>query len=240
MKTQMKLRIIYLTLIGAALLFLTACNKDEEPDTVVDASGNVYQTMIINNKVWMKSNLRTTEYSNGTGILMLLHDDVEWASAGPACTIYQSDIAGLDTDDGMVNTYGILYNWYSVTASTGLCPTGWRVATESDWDELITSLGGETVAGGKLKSQRTDPDEHPRWDSPNIGATNEIGFNILPSGYRSSIGDFTDVGYSTYYWCPSEYDASFGVCYYVSTEDATMEKYYKRKRSGYPVRCVKE
>ena len=152
----------------------------------------------------------------------------------------ESDIAGLDTDDGMVNAYGILYNWYAVTASTGLCPTGWHMATEDEWDDLITYVGGETVAGGKLKSQRTDPSEHPRWDSPNTGATNEIGFNILPSGYRSSIGEFTDLGYSTYYWCPSEFDASFGVCYYVSTEDATMEKYYKKKRSGYPVRCVKD
>jgi len=235
----MKLRIISLTLAGTAIMFLTACSKDEEPETVVDSSGNVYHTFVVNNKVWMKENLRTTEYSDGSGILILLHDDVEWASAGPACTIYQSDIAGLDTDDGMVRAYGMLYNWYAVTASTGLCPAGWRVATEDDWDDLIEFLGGESVAGGKLKSTRTDPAGHPRWDSPNTGATNEKGFNILPSGYRSSIGDFTGLGYCTYYWCPSQYDASFGVCYYLSSEDATMEKYYKKKRSGYPVRCVK-
>ena len=236
----MKLRIISLTLAGAALMFLNTCSKDDEPETVTDASGNVYDTFVVNGKVWMKSNLRTTEYSDGSGILILLYDDVEWASAGPACTIYQSDIAGLDSDGSMVSTYGMLYNWYAVTASPGLCPTGWRVATEDDWDELIDQLGGELVAGGKLKSKRTDPAEHPRWDSPNTGATNEKGFNGLPSGYRSSIGEFYGLGFSTYFWCPSEYDPSFGVCYFLTSEDATMEKYYKRKRSGYTVRCVKE
>lgn len=236
----MKLRIISLTLAAAALIFMTSCSKDDEPESVTDASGNVYETFVVNGKVWMKSNLRTTEYSDGSGILILLHDDVEWATAGPACTIYQSDIAGLDSDGSMVSTYGMLYNWYAVTASTGLCPTGWRVATEDDWDDLIDYLGGDAVAGGKLKSKRTDPSEHPRWDLPNTGATNEKGFNILPSGYRSSIGEFYGLGFCTYYWCSSEYDASFGVCYYLTSEDATMEKYYKKKRSGYPVRCVSD
>ena len=124
MKNATKLRITYLTLIGAALMFLTACSEDEEPETVVDASGNVYQTMIINTRVWMIGNLRTTEYSDGSGILILLHDDVEWASAGPACTIYEFDIAGLDTDGDMVNAYGMLYNWYAVTASTDCARQG--------------------------------------------------------------------------------------------------------------------
>jgi len=236
----MNLRIVPLSLIMATSVFLTSCSKDEESDTVKDASGNVYHTLVINDQLWMKEDLRTGKYSDGSGILSGLYDDVEWASAGPALTIYQSDIDGLDSDGEMIDTYGILYNWYAVTSTTGLCPTGWRVPTDEDWDKLITYLGGDAVAGGKLKSERTDPSAHPRWDSPNTDAIDEMGFAALPTGYRSSIGEDYGLGYCKYYWSASEYDSNFGVCYYLSSDDGTMEKYYKRKRSGYAVRCIKE
>ncbi len=61
-----------------------------------------------------------------------------------------------------------------------LCPTGWHVPNDTDWETLITFLGGNNVAGGKLKQTGTD-----LWNGPNTGATNESGFNAIPGGVRS-------------------------------------------------------
>jgi uncharacterized protein (TIGR02145 family) len=68
-----------------------------------------------------------------------------------------------------------------VNDSRNLAPTGWHVTTNAEWTNLITYLGSESVAGGKLKEIGT---EH--WDSPNTGASNTIDFNGLPGGYMHS------------------------------------------------------
>ena len=70
--------------------------------------------------------------------------------------------------------YGALYNWYAVNTSK-LCPYGWHVPSDVDWTRLKSYLGGEDVAGGKLKEAGTN-----HWDSPNTGATNDSGFSALP------------------------------------------------------------
>ena len=75
-------------------------------------------------------------------------------------------------------TYGKLYNWYAVNDPRGLAPAGWHVPSDAEWTELINCLGGEDVAGGKMKAVSA------LWYSPNTGATNSSGFTGLPGGYR--------------------------------------------------------
>lgn len=90
--------------------------------------------------------------------------------------------------------YGRLYNWYAVDDVRGLAPSGYSVATYAEHDALFTYLGGLSASGGKLKSTRTDPDEHPRWDSPNTNAIDEYGFLCLPGGYRNNNGVYENLG----------------------------------------------
>ena len=90
--------------------------------------------------------------------------------------------------------YGLLYNWYAATDARGVAPSGFRVPTNSEIQVLADSLGGKIIAGGKLKSTRTDPTNEPRWDSPNSGATNESFFKALPSGLRGGGGTFSNLG----------------------------------------------
>ncbi|WP_157966004.1 fibrobacter succinogenes major paralogous domain-containing protein [Cognataquiflexum aquatile] len=72
--------------------------------------------------------------------------------------------------------YGRLYRWES---ANNACPQGWRLPTVYDWYQLRDFLGGEDLAGGKLKSVNG-------WYPPNIGATNETGFSALPAGLRDN------------------------------------------------------
>ena len=137
----------------------------------------------------MASNLRTTKYRDGTPI--------------PSDNIVH------------LRFYGRLYNWYAVSDSRGLCPTGWHVPSDNEWKELEMYLGMSqqeadrlfawrgTNEGGKLKSTRTEPDLDPRWDSPNTGATNESGWSGLPAGVKIS-GSVISVGESGCWWSSTQ------------------------------------
>ena len=227
--------------IMISLLFLPACKKQEEPEVVKDVQGNVYKTVTIGDQVWMKENLRTGSYRDGSWLLTNLYADFEWASAGPACCIYHpSYVDGLNNESDILDAYGMLYNWYAVNDSRGLCPVGWRIPTEADWETLIDFLGGPDEAGGKLKSKRTAPDDHPRWEVPNEGASDAVSFAAIPSGYRASLGMYEGVGYYACWWSSTQYDANYAYSYYIHTTDTYLELSNDRKRAGYSVRCIKE
>jgi uncharacterized protein (TIGR02145 family)/uncharacterized repeat protein (TIGR02543 family) len=159
---------------------------------MTDYDGNEYNTVTIGTQTWTVENLRTTHYTDGTAI-PLVTDSSTWGSLTSAgyCW-YNNDSA---TYNGI---YGKLYNGYVI--QTGLlAPSGWHVPTLVEWDTLSLFLGGDSVSGGKLKEAGTTI-----WSSPNIGATNEIGFTALPGGGRSLAGYFNVlVGNTGCWWTTS-------------------------------------
>jgi len=165
-------------------------------ETVTDADGNVYHTVSIGTQTWTVENLRTTKYNDGTAI-PLVTDGTAWSNlTTPGYCWYNNDVTAYKT------TYGALYNWNAV-ATGKLAPAGWHVPTDAEWSTLSTYLGGDNVAGGKLKEVGTT-----HWSTPNTGTTNETGFSALPGGCRDGDGDFNDVGDDGYWWSATEYDAS--------------------------------
>jgi len=90
--------------------------------------------------------------------------------------------------------YGLIYN-LSATDASNIAPAGWHVPTYVEWTTLTTFLGGESVARGKLKETGLT-----HWNTPNTGATNEVGFSALPGGCRGADGTFQSIGYSGYWW----------------------------------------
>lgn len=101
--------------------------------------------------------------------------------------------------------YGYLYNWFAIA---NIAATGWHVPTDAEFTNLINLLGGDSVAGGKLKSTRTSPLAHPRWEIPNEGATDEVNFSALGGGMRDD-GTFYFIGYEGYWWSATEYDTNY-------------------------------
>lgn len=198
------------------------------PQTVKDIDGNVYNTVKIGNQTWMTKNIKTTRLNDGTS-LELIKDASIWASlTRPGFCWYNNDAASYK------GTFGALYNWYTV--STGkLCPAGWHVPVDDEWGTLVSYLGGENLAGGKLKENSAD-----FWVTPNTGANNESGFTGIPGGLRYHDGVFHDFGFSGYWWSSTEYSESRAYFRYMDYEYSNVFRFDNLKKLGFSVRCLQD
>jgi uncharacterized protein (TIGR02145 family) len=196
--------------------------------TVSDYDGNIYSTVHIGNQIWMAENLKTTKYSDGTSI-PLVTDDTAWINLStPGYCWYNNN-------DAAAQTYGALYNWYTVNMGN-LCPTSWHVPTDAEWTTLTDYLGGDNVAGGKLKETGTT-----HWESPNTGATNETGFTALPGGYRNSLdGGFGGLGYQGTWWSASEGSSSSAWRRRLNSDGSDVDRFRYNYEFGFSVRCIKD
>ncbi len=157
---------------------------------VEDFEGNIYRTVEIGNQLWMVENLNTSFYSNGDPIDHVI-DNGNWSSHGSGAWCYYQNTPSFEVP------YGKMYNWNAVVDGRGLCPTGWKVPSESDWSQLVDYLGGDQVAGGALKVIGTE-----YWNDPN-SATNSSMFSAVGGGYRSDKGVFDALGQYGLYWSSS-------------------------------------
>jgi uncharacterized protein (TIGR02145 family) len=231
MKTKNYL-ISALIIIGACIIFTSSCKKDDPVDsetgTVTDADGNVYKTVKIGTQTWMAENLKTTKYRNGDAIPEVT-GNTEWG------TLTTGAYCNYDNNAANAATYGRLYNWFAVNDSRNLAPTGWHVATESEWTALLDYLGGWEIAGGKLKEAGTS-----HWEDPNEGATNEVGFNALPGGSRTIGGDFWNISSGGHWWTSTNGNSSSAYCIGMYYYDINVSTTGIIKEAGSSIRCVKD
>lgn len=185
-------------------------------------NGYRYHTVAVGDQCWLVENLRTESFADGSPI-PLVQDDSAWVAETLGARtmfvqtltaveqivvdeIYDGDIdlaveAGLDYTDSLefVSQYGYLYNWFAVEHPSGLCPTGWHVATWEDYNALANAAGGASVAGSSLKSSESDV---PAWDG-----TNSLGLSGLPGGVRDMEGDYSLADEQGFYWSGGTSDA---------------------------------
>ncbi|MEI7982298.1 MAG: FISUMP domain-containing protein [Bacteroidota bacterium] len=145
-----------------------------------------------------------------------------------------------NNDEANCTVYGGLYQWDNMMqwsaspGAKGICPTDWHLPTDGEWTLLTTFLGGESVAGGKMKEVGT-----AHWASPNLGATNESGFTALPIGYRNSVGNFYDLTANAFFWTSSQFDATNAWYRYLGYN---YEGVYRissgDKTTGFSTRCI--
>src|SRR5664280_2706679 len=175
--------------------------------TMTDQDGNIYKTITIGTQTWMAENLRTTKYRDSTEIPNVT-DNTAWDALTTGAYCNYNNTTSADT----IATYGRLYNWYAATDSRNIAPAGWHVPTDAEWTTLTTYLGGESVAGGKMKETGIT-----HWISPNTGATNESGFSALPSGMRNWYdGLYIYLVVSTNFWSTTANMAPYSYsCYLV-------------------------
>jgi uncharacterized protein (TIGR02145 family) len=194
----------------------------------VDADGNNYNSVVIGNQEWMAENLKTTRYDDGTPVAPVT-DNSGWENLtyGAYCWY--------DNEINNKNTWGALYNWYAVTDTHKLCPTGWHVPDDTEWMQLIDFLGGELVAGGKMKETGTS-----HWANPNTGATNTSGFTGLPGGIRGGFGGFYNVDNLGYFWSSTSFSTGNAWCkaLYYNAEDIGNAPF--PKSFGFSIRCIRD
>jgi uncharacterized protein (TIGR02145 family)/uncharacterized repeat protein (TIGR02543 family) len=200
------------------------------PDPL-DGNGNSYTTVQIGNQVWTIENLRTTKYADGTPIPHVT-DSSDWVGLStPAYCWYNND---------SLQGYGVFYNWWVVDTLNEhkIAPEGWRVPTLWDWETLAEYLGGDPVAGGKMKTTGTS-----NWASPNTEATNESGFSALPGGFRiHNDAIFSNVAYAGRWWSATETVSGRPHAYQVSLDynHASLTGIHDYKNNGFSVRLVRD
>lgn len=236
MKRKNRIWIFPLIMMGLVLMLTNSCKKEHltippilTTSSVTDIDGNVYTTVTIGTQVWMVENLKVTTYNDGIAI-PLVTDNAAWSNRTTAGYCWYNN----DTPTNK-ETYGALYNWYTVDAGK-LCPPGWHVPSDDEWTTLVTYLGGYSVAGGKLKEAGTT-----HWKSPNSNATNESGFTALPGGTRFSDGTtFSEIGGLCDWWSSSEFSPGIAWLHGLYFSETGVNKVGLDKASGFSVRCLKD
>ena len=199
------------------------------PGAGVTFDGYTYPSIVLGNgQEWMAENLRTTTYANGDPIPNIT-DDTQWENLTTGAWSHYNN------DSQYENPYGKLYNWYTVADPRNVCPTGWHVPTDAEWTTLTDYLGGESVAGGKMKSTGTQ-----YWESPNTDATNESGFSGLPGGLRNLSGTFYGIGGNGYWWSSTENGTDNAWDYNLTYYSGSVYRNGNYKENGFSVRCLRD
>jgi uncharacterized protein (TIGR02145 family) len=208
--------------------------------TISDIDGNSYPTVLIGTQCWTQTNLKVTKYNDGTDI----PDETGnifgfgFLSTGARVVYGTYDITSnaILPTSGYVGTYGYLYNWFAATATKKICPAGWHVPSEDEWNTLRTQYGGQLVAGGKLKSTSN------LWTSQSAGTDNSSGFSALPGGQRGYNVSSQDIGTEAHFWTSTTAPGLATNAVEVILA-ASLDGFFDRypgKTSAFSIRCLKD
>jgi uncharacterized protein (TIGR02145 family) len=191
-----------LILFALFIFYYSICIFPQDtPGTLIDIrDGKVYKTVKIGNQWWMAENLN---YDIEIG---------SWA--------YNNDTTNL-------SFYGRLYNWKTACS---VCPKGWHLPSNKEWDKITDFLGGWEIAGAKMKKIGTDPRTH----------TNESGFSSVPGGYRSMFGIFNDKDEEGYFWSSTEIFKGYAWYRSLHYNVQLIGKSIINVEYGYSIRCIKD
>ena len=199
---------------------------------VIDVDGNIYKTVYIGTQHWMGENLKVSKYNDGTSIPNIT-DNAEWSKLTTGAWSYYNNDAANNVK------YGKLYNWYAVSPTTNgnknVCPTGWHVPSDAEWTILTDYLGGDSVAGGKLKEAGTT-----NWTSPNKEATNSSLFTGLPGGCRFDSGSYSNFGVFGAWWSSTEYNITNASNCYIFTNFKNTKNQPRNVTYALSIRCLKD
>lgn len=213
--------------------------------TITDADGNVYNTITIGTQLWMKENLKTTKYRDGSSITNVT-DPNTWLS------LTTEAYCNYDNTSSNANIWGRLYNWYAVSDTRELCPTGWHIASDYDWTILQNYLyvngynyDGSTTGGNKIAKALSST---THWVASSVtgapgnsdfpSVRNSSGFTSLPNGYRSMGGSYNNLGESSYFWASTPYNSTSSYRYAMDYDNPILWRNFFSNVYGAAVRCI--
>ena len=191
---------------------------------VVDNEGPI-KGVAIGTQVWTTKNLDVATFRNGDPIPEAKTPE-QWREAGnysqPAWCYYNNKTAN-------GTEYGKLYNWHAAVDDRGIAPVGYHIPTDEEWTVLSNFLGGEDMAGKKMKSTSG-------WKDSN--GTNSSGFSGLPGGYRNYDDDFGSVGDYGSWWSASRNEDSY--IWVRAITGLGLIRYDHHDYMGLSIRCVED
>jgi uncharacterized protein (TIGR02145 family) len=199
--------------------------QEKFPDFVL-YHDDIYPTITIGGQKWMAKDLMTSRYSNGDAIEQVENDTTwKYVETGAWCWFNNDSIDH--------KGFGKLYNWHVVNDSRNVCPSGWRVPTDSDWAILTSHLGGENTAGLKLKTRKDKV-----WKN-RVDYGNASGFDAMPGGVRYSNGSFFDKYYFGYYWSSTIDKPGFSWSRVIDNYNDFIIVSVGFQNNGFSIRCLK-
>jgi len=210
------------------VLVFTFLMQPSFAQTVTDIDGNSYNTVTIGTQIWMKENLKTTRFNNGDSIstisLPIYNDSnavYQWA--------YNED--SLNTAE-----YGRLYTWFVVVDSRNVCPAGWHVPADTEWISLANFLGGDSIAGDKMKEAGT-----MHWSVSSSSVTNSSDFTALPGGQRGNPAGFANLNTFGNFWTSSSWGSLIfprAYVYHLKSNSSALSQSVAVANCGFSIRCM--
>lgn len=226
---------INLTISFSVLLMFLFTSCEESPNAAEKKtksksieSSETLKEVTIGDQVWMAENLNVDKFRNGDPIpqAKTVEDWIDARENGePAWSYYNHEPANGEK-------YGKLYNWYAVNDSRGLAPEGWRIPSDKDWDILADYLGGDELAGEKMKSEEG-------WLQEGNG-TNESGFTGLPGGFHGFNETIAGIEEGGDWWTSTEVDSTSAQVRGLVYLNKRLLKSKSSKSFGLSVRCIKD
>ena len=221
----------------------SSSSKVTEPvkGTLTDSrDGQTYKTVTVGKQTWMAENLNYAYIGIPYNFSGNTSDSTSWCYGdNPAnCTKYgrlYTWAAAMDSvGTWSTNSKGCGYGTacsptYPVR---GICPEGWHLPTNAEFETLFTAVGGQSTAGKMLKSTSG-------WYSSGKG-TDAYSFSALPAGRRYYNGYFNFEGNNAFFWSSTERgsDYAYNMDMNYSNDDAYLNN--RIKDYGFSVRCVKD
>jgi uncharacterized protein (TIGR02145 family) len=187
---------------GEELSFTTMETFYIEGEPLTDVEGNVYRTVEMEKEgmIWMAENLKVTSYNNGDPI-PFIPDTEAWLDDSLGAYCYW------ENDPSFVPDYGNLYKLTVVQDPRGLCPTGWHVPTNSDWNQLRDHIADYSTSSASTSAQLRDEGVE-FWQEGPESSNNYSGFSARGGGFRdngSGFGDFEFFGQLATFWSSTEF-----------------------------------
>jgi len=242
------------------VIFSYSCKKDKkisiETGTMTDIDGNVYKTVKIGDQWWMAENLKTSRYRNGDSIIYVseLNNNLDSATwnyliSGAYCIIDNSNESSPNYQGKM---YGFLYNWYTISDSRNVAPSGWHIPTDDEWKVMEEHLGMDTETANKVNWRGSNEGNKLKvegslkgWNEPSniyeVWGTNESGFTALGGGCSMFNGIWGNPGVlSTGFWWTSSTEKGQPLYRYLDYNMPNIFRYYGPRTYGFSIRCVKD
>jgi uncharacterized protein (TIGR02145 family) len=188
-------------------ILISSYNPCKSQDSIVDIDGNYYRVEEIGNQVWMAENLKVTRNSSGDSL---------------SSYFFYNDPSYMDV-------YGCLYSWDVMMngeekeGAQGICPEGWHIPSDTEWQTLVDTLGGITVAAKYLK-----PGE-------------KSGFNLQFGGnFHPKLKIYSYIDRQAYYWSSSQFNANSGWMRQIGLKNVNVNRSTVDKGYSFSVRCVKD
>ena len=215
---------------------------------ITDINGNIYTTKQFGNQIWMTENLKATRYSNGDSILTT--EPAHLNTTGFDLTAEQETKYGwaYNGDKNLISNYGRLYTWYTITDPRNVCPSGWHVPSDADWNELKSylennSFGFEGSGPDIGKSLAANSNWEASTTNGSIGndlpSNNTSSFNVQPAGIRN-YQSFDYMGYSSYFWTTDSRNQLDAYLQAMHWNGYALVQLFSPKISGASVRCLKD